>query len=239
MNILTKTNKINMNTFSKNKLNLKNLNVRQTNMNKTTQSQTKPPIYVVDFLNTFSDFREIKYKMSSVDFHKVKHKNKDQDTCDFFELFFSKYISSANIDVNGVFMFIMKKITNYEETLYKILEKYKEKDIRFVVIESKYNVDILDKNKDDFICQYISSFLKTNNTNCILISNDKYRDKKQYVKQFKTVQAIVSIIKKSTDKQLIENSKTTLDFEKLVCENILSQNCSRCSVPKNKIHTLL
>ena len=50
------------------------------------------PIYICDYLNIFSDFREIKYKKLNIDFHTVKHMNKERDTYEFFELFFKKYI---------------------------------------------------------------------------------------------------------------------------------------------------
>ena len=45
--------------------------------------------YIIDFLNIFSDYREIIYKKKNIDFHSVKHNNKEQDTIGFFKLFFS------------------------------------------------------------------------------------------------------------------------------------------------------
>ena len=61
-------------------------------MNTIIANNYKSNVYIVDFLNIFSDFREIKYKKDNIDFHSVKHCNKEQDTYDFFKLFFSKYI---------------------------------------------------------------------------------------------------------------------------------------------------
>lgn len=208
-------------------------------MNKILLKKTaNSPIYVIDFLNIFSDFREIKYKKLNIDFHKVKHINKVQDTLDFFKIFFTKYSSYTRININGTFLFVLKKITNYDETLYKILDFYKHINIRFIIIESKYENYILDKNKDDFVCQYICSYLLSNN-NCILISNDKYRDKSIYVSEFENNfnDTLIRIINKTDDKILIEN--TVLNIEKIICHNILSQVYKRCSIPKNKLKNIL
>ena len=38
----------------------------------------KKTIYTCDYLNLFSDFREIKYKKDNIDFHQVKHFNKEK-----------------------------------------------------------------------------------------------------------------------------------------------------------------
>ena len=165
------------------------------------------PIYIVDFLNIFSDFREIKYKMSNVDFHSVKHVNKEKDTLDFFKIFFTKYISYTGIKSDGNFLFVMKKITNYDNVLYKVLELYEEFNIRFIIIERKYELDILDKNKDDFLCQYIFSYLISSNDNCILISNDKYRDREIYVKEYSNNSStFIRVLKKTNNNNLIESA---------------------------------
>ena len=114
----------------------------------------KEMIYITDYLNIWSDYREIKYKMNNIDFHSIKHKNKEIDTFEFFDLFFNKYITYKNISIKSNFIFILKKITKYDLILIKILKKYHNINIRFIVIESKYNELLLDKNKDDFLCQY-------------------------------------------------------------------------------------
>jgi hypothetical protein len=131
-------------------------------------AKQKPPVYIVDFLNIFSDFREIKYKKQNVDFHSVKHSNKEQDTYDFFKLFFSKYIDYVNIDKSSQFYFVMKKLNDYETILDNIMRTH-EFNMKFIIIEDKFNNDILDKNKDDFLCQYFFYILQKNNR-CILIS---------------------------------------------------------------------
>jgi hypothetical protein len=197
------------------------------------------PIYVIDFLNIFSDFREIKYKMTNVDFHSVKHINKEKDTLDFFEIFFTKYISYTGIKKDSNFLFVMKKITNYDVIIYNILELYKDLNIRFIIIESKYESDILDKNKDDFLCQYIFSYLISNNDNCILISNDKYRDREIYVNEFSNNNSTFIRVVKKTDNNLIENSSLQIDIEKIICNKILTQTCKRCTIPKHKLRNIL
>lgn len=198
------------------------------------------PIYIVDFLNIFSDFREIKYKMSNVDFHSVKHVNKEKDTLDFFKIFFTKYISYTGIKSDGNFLFVMKKITNYDNVLYKVLELYEEFNIRFIIIESKYELDILDKNKDDFLCQYIFSYLISSNDNCILISNDKYRDREIYVKEFSNNSStFIRVLKKTNNNNLIESALLNIDIETILCNKILTQICKRCAIPKNKLRNIL
>jgi len=197
------------------------------------------PIYIVDFLNIFSDFREIKYKKLNINFHEVKHINKEKDTFDFFELFFTNYINYTGISRDSNFIFILKKLTNYDIILYNILEKYKDLNIRFIIIESKYDIDILDKNKDDFLCQYIFSYLISNNDNCILISNDKYRDRKNYVTQFINNKCTASIRVVKILNNLIENATLDLDIEQIICNNILTQKCKRCMIPKHKLKNIL
>jgi len=197
------------------------------------------PIYIVDFLNIFSDFREIKYKKLNINFHEVKHINKEKDTFDFFELFFTNYINYTGISRDSNFIFILKKLTNYDVILYNILEKYKDLNIRFIIIESKYDIDILDKNKDDFLCQYIFSYLISNNDNCILISNDKYRDRKNYVTQFINNKCTASIRVVKILNNLIENATLDLDIEQIICNNILTQKCKRCMIPKHKLKNIL
>jgi hypothetical protein len=197
------------------------------------------PIYIVDFLNIFSDFREIKYKNLNINFHEVKHINKEKDTFDFFELFFTNYINYTGISKDSNFIFILKKLTNYDIILYNILDKYRDLNIRFIIIESKYDIDILDKNKDDFLCQYIFSYLMSNNDNCILISNDKYRDKKNYVTQFINNKCTASIRVVKILNKLIENATLELNIEQIICNNILTQKCKRCMIPKHKLKNIL
>ena len=198
-------------------------------------------IYCCDYLNLWSDYREIKYKKKNVNFHDIKHLNKEQDTYEFFDIFFTKYITYVNslrgpnkIDINGNFIFVMKKIYNYDNILYNIIEMYSHLNIRFIIIESKYNNTILDKNKDDFLCQYIFSYLLSNNDNCKMISNDKYRDSHLYIKKFKTI--LIKVIKKKNN-DLIENAVMEMDIDNTIL--IKDVSSKRTSIPKNQLKNIL
>ena len=154
---------------------------------QSTTSSTLPknsPIYVIDFLNLFSDYREIFYKEKNIDFHLLKHKMLEKDTFDFFKMFFTKYINYTKISKESEYIFILKKITNYNVVLYKIVELYKDIKIKFIIIETKFTSNLLDKNKDDFFCQYLFCILLDKNKNVMLITNDKYRDSINYVNLF-------------------------------------------------------
>jgi hypothetical protein len=195
------------------------------------------PIYIIDFLNIFSDFREIKYKKENVDFHSTKHLNKEQDTYDFFKLFFTKYIQYVGLKRNSPFIFIMKKLNEYEKILNDILIKYSQYDISFLIIEDKYNNDILDKNKDDFLCQYIFYTFRKNNE-CILISNDKYRDRHNYIKLF-DFDMIISLLKYNNNNKKIDKINKTFTMNKNIQNNLLKQIFTRCSIPKNKLNNII
>ena len=142
--------------------------------------------YIVDYLNIFSDYREIIYNKNHIDFHSVKHKNKEQDTMGFFNMFFTKYIyiQKKQIPINSEFIFILKNINNYDYILKKVINTYKQFNIKFILIENEFDNELMDKNKDDFLCQYIYFSLFYKFKNCILISNDKYRDTMKYISLF-------------------------------------------------------
>ena len=93
-------------------------------------SDKRQKIYIIDFLNIFSDFREIKYKRENIDFHVIKHINKIKDTYDFFKLFFTKYIDHVNIDKSSQFYFVMKKLNNLEIVLNNIIKGYNTFNIK-------------------------------------------------------------------------------------------------------------
>ncbi|NDC94806.1 hypothetical protein EB118_11385 [bacterium] len=132
-------------------------------------------VVVIDYLNVFSDFREIKYKRERLNFHEVKHKNKTVDTYEFFKLFFTRYTREFMFREGTKFYFVMKKLYGYQATLDVILRRYAQFDLTFVVIEQKYTDYIVDKNKDDFVCMYFYNFFRDKGS-CYLLSNDKYRD---------------------------------------------------------------
>lgn len=193
-------------------------------------------IYTVDFLNIFSDFREIKYKMQNIDFHTVKHLNILDDTFEFFDMFFTKYIHFANINLsNSNFIFVVKKIPNFETVINNVLTKYSKFNFRFVVIENKFNNDTLDKNKDDFLCQYIYQYFLNTNKNCTLISNDKYRDLSNYINKFPTLLKINVI--KLESKQIAKKQSTI--FIQPTIKNKISNILKRCSIPKYKLHHVI
>jgi hypothetical protein len=190
--------------------------------------------YIIDFLNIFSDYREIVYKKQNIDFHSVKHDNKEKDTYNFFKLFFSKYIEKVNIEKCSIFIFIMKKINNYDEVLNNILNNYTQFNIKFILIEDEYRNRIIDKNKDDFLCQYIFFLLFKNYKNCTLISNDKYRDKLEYIKLF-NFNINLTVMKKCND--CIRNLSFSINQNVL---NLMEKNqCIRQTIPKHKLNQIL
>jgi hypothetical protein len=189
-------------------------------------------IYIVDFLNIFSDFREIKYKKNKIDFHNVKNENILNDTYDFFDIFFTKYIHFSHINLdNSNFIFVVKKIPHFESVIKSVLLKYSKYNFRFVVIENKFNVDILDKNKDDFLCQYIFHYFLQINQNCTLISNDKYRDLSMYKNKFPTFINIKVFKQNSIDIQIVFINP---DITKKI-----SDISNRKSIPKCKLHHII
>jgi hypothetical protein len=199
-------------------------------------AKQKPPVYIVDFLNIFSDFREIKYKKQNVDFHSVKHSNKEQDTYDFFKLFFSKYIDYVNIDKSSQFYFVMKKLNDYETILDNIMRTH-EFNMKFIIIEDKFNNDILDKNKDDFLCQYFFYILQKNNR-CILISNDKYRDKKSYIKLF-NFDIFIRVINYNSKTKQLEKSTLKIRLTDSIGDHLILQKYTRCTIPKRDLNLIL
>lgn len=187
-------------------------------------------IYICDYLNIFSDYREIKYKKNNVNFHDIKHANLEIDTIEFFKLFFTKYIYKVNIQKSNKFIFIIKKITNYEKILNNVLKEYFNIDIHFYIIENKYNDILLDKNKDDFLCQYLLTYYNFKNQDCHMISNDKYRDKIRYYHKFTNI--IVKIL------SLNSNNIYTIKIDKLKLHND-SYFKKRKAIPKYKLFDII
>jgi hypothetical protein len=195
-------------------------------------------IYICDFLNIFSDFREMKYKQHNINFHKIKDFNIIQDTFDFFNFFFTKFIKQANITINNRFIFIIKKIKYYDDNIFSnILSIYNSINIHFYIIQSKYNEPLLDKNKDDFLCQYLYHHFNSNNQICVLISNDLYRDNTIYIPYFLTLSYL-----KIHDIYCVNNvySKNVIFFDLKKHNSYHYQtHIHRQSVPKNHIPELI
>ena len=206
-------------------------------MNRIIAKNYKSNVYIVDFLNIFSDFREIKYKKDNIDFHSVKHCNKEQDTYDFFKLFFSKYIDYVQIEKTSKFYFVMKKLNDYETILDNIMKNHSEFNMRFIIIEDKYDNIILDKNKDDFLCQYFFYILQKNN-NCVLISNDKYRDKKNYIKLF-NFDISIRVVNYNKKTSSLEKSTLKIELTDSISDNMIFQKYTRCTIPKRDLNLIL
>jgi hypothetical protein len=202
-----------------------------------SNSKKQQKIYIVDFFNVFSDFREIKYKRDNIDFHSIKHTNKIKDTYDFFELFFTKYIDHVKIDKSSQFYFVMKKLNNFETVLNNVIQFYNTFNIKFIIIEDKYLNEIVDKNKDDFLCQYFFYILSQNN-HCTLISNDKYRDKQKYIKLF-NFDISLQVITLNKKTKTMEKSILKIELTKTISDKIISQKYNRCTIPKQKLNTIL
>lgn len=200
-------------------------------------AKQKSLVYIVDFLNIFSDFREIKYKKDNIDFHSVKHSNKEQDTYDFFKLFFSRYIDYVNIDKNSQFYFVMKKLNDYEVVLDNIMKTHHNFNMKFIIIEDKYENAILDKNKDDFLCQYFFYILQKNHQ-CILISNDKYRDKKNYIKLF-NFDIFIRVVNYNAKTQGLDKSTLKIRLTDSIGDHMILQKYTRCTIPKRDLNLIL
>jgi hypothetical protein len=197
--------------------------------------------YIIDFLNIFSDYREILYKKKDIDFHSVKHNNKEKDTLGFFQLFFTKYIEKVNIDKYSVFIFILKRINNYDNILSNILNIYQQFKIKFILIEDEYENKLIDKNKDDFMCQYIFFLLFKNFKNCILISNDKYRDKLDYIKlfDFNINLKVMNKFNNSDGKPINDIKSVSFSINKNILFLMENNACIRCTIPKHKLNQIL
>lgn len=200
--------------------------------------------YIIDYFNVFSDFREMKYKKDNVDFHFVKHSAKEKDTIEFFDFFFSKYLHSISIDKNSNFMFVMKKLNGYDTILEYIIGKHNMYNIQLIIIDEKLDDNVLDKNKDDFLCQYIFYTLKTQLTEKVdvfLISNDKYRDRQSYIALFIIhIQALkISTMKWNTERSMIEKTTMTFRVNRHYINSLLKQKCIRCTIPKHKLNDIL
>jgi hypothetical protein len=219
-----------------NKKSKQNTQPIKTKFEQNVNKNSKQTVYIVDFLNIFSDFREIKYKKENIDFHSVKHNNKEKDTLDFFDLFFTKYINHVNIHNSSQFYFVMKKLNDYEKVLDNVMKIHKF-NMKFIIIEDKYNNDILDKNKDDFLCQYFFYILQKSN-DCVLISNDKYRDKKDYIKLF-NFDIFIRMIHLNKKTNLLEKSMLKIQLNENISNHMIIQKYTRCTIPKRDLGKIL
>ena len=104
-------------------------------------------------------------------------------------------------------------------------------------IPDKFKNKILDKNKDDFLCQYFFYILhKTNN--CILISNDKYRDKKDYVKLF-NFDIFIKVVNYNRKSDTLDKTILKIHITDTISNDILLQKYTRCTIPKRDLDNIL
>ena len=192
-------------------------------------------MYVIDFFNVFSDYRETYYKNLGMNFHNVKYTNLLEDSVNFFNLFFDDYLPIVNINRDSEFIFVMKKIHNYEGLLESIINTYKEINIKFVIITDKYQNVLVEQNKDDFICQYLLSIYP----NSILISNDKYRNRIDYLELYRVLNKInIQVIHNNRVSERITNANTFYIINKNAIDKIHRIKFNRASLPKSKFNTL-
>lgn len=206
-------------------------------LHKKIYDKTRLKVYIVDFLNIFSDFREIKYKKDNIDFHSVKHSNKEKDTYDFFNLFFTKYINHVGINNSSQFYFVMKKLNDYETILDNIIKTHNAFNMKFIIIEDKFKNEILDKNKDDFLCQYFFYILRENN-DCTLISNDKYRDKQSYIKLF-NFDISLRVVNYNKMNKTLDKSTLKIKLTNTISNGMITQKYTRCTIPKRDLNCIL
>jgi hypothetical protein len=189
--------------------------------------------YIVDMLNVFSDFRETYYKRQNVDFHSVKYQNLHKDSYIFFDVFFNDYLKLTGIKKTSRFVFVSKRINHYDDVLANVISKYREFDIKFILVTDKYQDLIIDNNKDDFLCQY----LLTVYSNSVLISNDNYKNNKEYTELFLKLKR-VNVQVMSICKGSILNTNTLFLIDKQVIEYIHSTKFSRKCLSKGSFTQL-
>jgi hypothetical protein len=188
-------------------------------------------------MNVFSDFREIKYKQKNVDFHSVKHLNKHKDTVEFFDLLFKKYIQFVHLPLSSKFIFVMKKLNGYDDILKSVLEQFSYLDITILTINDKYTNSLVDKNKDDFLCQYLFMEMQQQ-SNCTLISNDRYRDKNIYINLF-NFDMHISMIKWNHTQNCVDTVSHSFKINSEFRNKLFLQNCKRCTIPKHNLHKII
>ena len=130
----------------------------------------------------------------------------------------------------------MKKLNDYERVLDNVMKIHKF-NMKFIIIEDKYNNDILDKNKDDFLCQYFFYILQKSN-DCVLISNDKYRDKKDYIKLF-NFDIFIRMIHLNKKTNLVEKSMLKIQLNDNISNHMIIQKYTRCTIPKRELGKIL
>jgi hypothetical protein len=131
----------------------------------------------------------------------------------------------------------MKKLNGYNEILEDVLRKFKHLDVTILTINDKYANSLVDKNKDDFLCQYLFYEMQQR-YNCTLISNDKYRDKEFYINLF-DFDMNITFIKWNSVSECIDSTSTQFVINKAFLRHLVSQTCKRCTIPKHNLHKII
>jgi hypothetical protein len=187
--------------------------------------------YIIDYFNIFSDYREIYYKKHGIDFHSVKHKNLEKDTFCFFDIFFSSYSENIGLDMSRQFVFVVKKLHKYTHILEQILQKYRHLDIKFLLVPDRIQDKVVEKNKDDFVCQYMICLYGKDS---VLISNDKYADTPNYIQSFMT-QKMINIQVLVLVNDVVRTQIVPFIISCVYAKEILEKNFKRCAIPKQKL----
>ena len=108
---------------------------------------------------------------------------------------------------------------------------------KMAIIEDKFNNDILDKNKDDFLCQYFFYVLQKNN-DCVLISNDKYRDKRSYIKLF-NFDIFIRVVNYNSKTKGLDKSTLKIRLTDSIGDHLILQKYTRCTIPKRDLNLIL
>lgn len=151
-----------------------------------------PPTYIIDFLNVFSDYREMLYKKEKLNFHSFKDANLQKDLQNYFVFFTEKFIEKLDLKKSAKYIFIIKKIPLIESFLPDLLKTYSNFDFEFLIIYSKLNNEVFDKNKDDVLCKFLYNYIPES----IVITNDLYLDMNNYIYVFDKVSIVFVIYKK-------------------------------------------
>lgn len=149
-------------------------------------------------------------------------------------MFFDKYITNVGVDLRSTFIFVMKKLYNFDESLKSIVKLYSCIDIHLLLLPDQYVNSVIDKNKDDFVCQYLFVLYKRapNKYDKIhLISNDKYRDKMNYINLFNFQLNVILFNSHFIHKMEINLDKDTRDM--------IKDNIRTTSIPKYQLANMI
>jgi hypothetical protein len=138
----------------------------------------------------------------------------------------------------------MKKLYDQSEVMKKVLSDYKEIDIQLFVITHRYPDKLIEKSKDDFMCQYLLTIYP----NSVLISTDNYTDASCYYDNFVLLENIkIQLMQFSTngvlflDTNFIINKGLVKQIKKhvIIRRRIQKQNLSSIiTVPKKPLNPL-